>query len=114
MLRQQYVKPFEYHSANVAGANWRAELDEQLQKTTHFVALLSEDYEQSEFCTYELEKILKRGGGVTILPFLVGGRSRPNPQLGKQNLHHRLLHGEDPRLDAKEVVGQLMEELKGG
>lgn len=111
LLAQHYVNPFEYHMVNAAGTDWKNELDEQLQKTTHFVALLTDGYELSEVCTYELEEILKRGGDVTILPFMANDRSIPHPKL--RHLHHRLLASVDPLEAAKEVVQQIMEALDG-
>jgi hypothetical protein len=111
LLGQRYVKPFEYHMVNAAGTDWRAELGEQLRNTTHFVVLLTDGYELSEVCTYELEEILKRGANVTILPFMANGRSIPHPKL--THLHHRLLANTDSLEVAKEVVQQIMAALGG-
>ena len=84
------------------------ELDKQLGKTTHFVVLLTEGYELSPVCTYEIEEILKRTE-VKILPFMAGGRSVPHPKLGA--LHHRLLNATDTAGSAEVVVQQVMETL---
>jgi hypothetical protein len=79
-LAERHVTPFEYHQVNAAGVDWKEALNESLQKTTHFVALLSEGYELSQTCTYELEQILQRSEKVSILPFMTGGRSVPHPE----------------------------------
>ena len=109
-LGRQYVKPFEYHLANTSGDDWKAELNEQLRKTTHFVVLLSDGYELSPVCTYEIEEILKRSD-VKILPFMAQGRSVPHPKLGA--LHHRLLSAPDISTNAEAVVDQVMKALTG-
>ncbi len=109
-LGRRYVKPFEYHLANASGDDWKAELDKQLRKTTHFVLLLTDGYELSPVCTYEIEEILKRTD-VKILPFMAGGRSVPHPKLGA--LHHRLLNATDTAGAAEVVVQQVMETLAG-
>lgn len=111
LLKQRHVTPFEYHEVNTAGIDWREALKDSLQKTTHFVALLSPEYEQSQTCTYELEEILARGSNVTILPFMMAGRNIPNPKL--VHLHNRLLSDADPRADAQVVVDQVMDALNG-
>ena len=106
LLKQRHVTPFEYHQVNTAGIDWREALKTSLQKTTHFVALLSPEYEQSQTCTYELEEILARGPEVSILPFMLAGRNAPSPKLA--HMHNRLLSDPDPRVDARVVVDQLM------
>lgn len=111
LLKQRHVTPFEYHEVNVAGTDWQAALKDSLQKTTHFVVLLSPEYEQSPTCTYELEAILARGPAVSILPFMLAGRDKPNPKLG--HMHNRLLSDPDPRVDAQVIVDQVMGALNG-
>jgi signal transduction histidine kinase len=109
LLRQRHVTPFEYHEVNAAGIDWRVALKDSLHKTTHFVALLSPDYEQSQTCTYELEEILVRKEQVSILPFMVLGRSAPNPKLTQ--IHNRLLADPDPLVNAQTVVQEVMAAL---
>jgi hypothetical protein len=82
---------------------------EALAKTTHFVVLLSPDYEQSETCMLELETILARGKDVSILPFMLAGRDRPSPKL--RGLHHRLQNERDGHAAAQVVVEQTMAAL---
>jgi len=105
LLKERHITPFEYHEVNTAGIDWRESLNESLQKTTHFVALLSPDYEMSQTCTYELETILARGNAVSILPFMVGGRSVPSPKLAQ--MHNTLLANPDPLVDAQIVASQV-------
>ena len=111
LLKDKHVTPFEYHEVNTAGTDWRESLNQSLKRTTHFVALLSPDYEISQTCTYELETILARGNEVTILPFMVGGRSLPNPKLAQ--MHNTLLSNSDPLADARVIVDQVMAVLDG-
>lgn len=109
-LAERQVTPFEYHEVNTAGIDWRQALNESLTKTTHFVALLSDGYEVSQTCTYEMDQILARGAQVTILPFMAGGRSIPHPKL--TNMHNTLLDGADIDRDAATVVEQIMTSLE--
>jgi hypothetical protein len=109
-LAERHVTPFEYHEVNTAGMDWKEALNESLQKTTHFVALLSDGYELSSTCTYELDAILARKDRVAILPFMAGGRSTPHPRLA--GMHNRLLAGNDPEADADVVVEQVMNALQ--
>lgn len=111
-LAEGFVRPFEYHLVNTSGSDWKAELSEQLNRTTHFVVLLTDGYELSPVCTYELEEILKRGSEVTVFPFMAGGRSVPHPKLG--HLHHRLLSGTEVRADAEVVAKEVMQALTAG
>jgi hypothetical protein len=109
-LARQQVKCFEYQEVNRSGIDWREELKKQLATTTHLVVLLGEGYEVSEACTYELETILDRGNAVTILPFLLEGRTIPHVKL--RGRHHPLLHDPDPRANAAVVVERVMELVK--
>jgi hypothetical protein len=107
---ERHVKPFEYHEANAAGIDWKAALDEALERTTHFVVLLSDGYELSSTCTYEVERAIERGSAVTILPFMINGRSVPHPKLNPK--HNRLLAGTDIEANADTVVEQIMRTLE--
>jgi hypothetical protein len=106
LLKAQHVIPFEYHQVNTAGIDWRVALDQSLKKTTHFVTLLDPTYEQSPTCIYELREILQRRNEVTILPFMIAGRDKPNPDL--TGMHNELLSSQDPSANAKIVVRQVM------
>ena len=56
----------------------------------------------------EMDAVLARGEAVTMLPFMLGGRTRPNPKLvGK----HNVLLPEDPREAAQMIVDQTMASL---
>ena len=109
LLKGRYVTPFEYHQVNTAGIDWREALNDSLRKTTHFVAFLDPTYEQSPTCEYELREILKRRDQVTILPFMIAGRDKPNPDL--TDMHNELLSNPDPRANAEIVVRQIMAKL---
>jgi hypothetical protein len=117
MLSERYVTPFEYHIVNAAGDHWKVELEAQLQKTTHLIVLLSDEYEQSPVCTYEMEAILgrlNRGDAVKIFPFMIDGRSRPHPKLGELGLHHRLLDAPEINANATVVADEVMAVLERG
>ncbi|MGH2437818.1 MAG: toll/interleukin-1 receptor domain-containing protein [bacterium] len=109
-LAERHVTPFEYHQVNTAGVDWNEVLGESLRKTTHFVALLSDGYELSSTCTYELEQILERRDTVSVLPFMIGERSVPHPKL--KHIHNTLLAAPDPETNADTVVEQVMKELE--
>lgn len=109
LLKAKHVKTFEYHQVNPAGIDWKGAMDESLKKTTHFVILLDPTYEQSPTCEYELREILKRRNEVTILPFMIAGRDKPNPDL--PGMHNKLLSNQDPSANAGIVVQQVMGEL---
>jgi len=109
LLKERHITPFEYHEVNTAGEDWNESLNVALQKTTHFVALLSPDYELSTTCTRELETVLARGSEVSILPFMVNGRSVPNPKLA--NMHDMLLSNPDPLAAAQVIVNQVVAAL---
>jgi hypothetical protein len=109
LLKQRHVTPFEYHQVNTAGLDWKEALKSSLKKTTHFVALLSDEYEKSQTCTYEIEEILSRGSEVSILPFMIGGRAVPHPKLSQ--MHNFLLEGNDVNANAQTVAQQIMERL---
>jgi len=108
-LKNWYVISFEYQDVNTAGSDWKKALAESLINATHFVALLDPTYEQSEYCEYELDEILKRESEVTILPFMILGRDTPNPHL--KQIHNRLVSNEVPSNNAKVVVRQIMADL---
>lgn len=109
LLGQKFVRPFEYQESNETGVEWKPQLEAQLSKATHFVALLSQGYEQSEPCTFELERILDRDDEVTILPFMIGGRDKPHPKLKKD--HHAMINSGDPLADAEKIVEKIMSRI---
>lgn len=109
-LARRQVKCFEYRVVNPAGIPWREELAKELEATTHFVILLGEGYELSEPCTYELEAVLARGNAVTILPYLLDGRTSAHVKLS--GLHHQPLESSDPRASASAVVDRVLTLLR--
>lgn len=109
LLKARFVTPFEYHQDNTAGTDWREALGESLRKTTHFVALLDPEYEQSPTCQYELREVLKRRDKVKILPFMIKGREKPNPDLTE--VHNELRSDPHAAGNAETVVQHVMKEL---
>jgi len=108
LLDARAVKCFEYQAVNEAGVNWREALREQLAAATHFVALLGPGCEMPEACTYELETVLARGPEVTILAYLLDGRTAPHVKLS--HTHHPLLHA-DQNENAKVFVARVLKLL---
>ena len=106
VLKQRGVKAFEYHQSNVAGQEWREVLNKSLRMATHFIVLLSDDYEKSPTCTFELDAILARGNTIPVLPFMVGGRNVPHPRLS--HMHNMLLSTGDASSDAGIVVDRVL------
>lgn len=109
LLKENYVTPFEYNLVNDAGDDWKKALDVQLANTTHFIALLSNGYEESEYCNYEFDEILKRGNAVKTLAFLVEGRSHSYYKIKKE--HQQLLDGPDPAQNARIIVEVILRKL---
>jgi hypothetical protein len=105
-LAKRNVASFEYHQVNRTGIDWKAALERSLQKTTHFIALLTPDYEQSPYCTYEIEQVLQRKNEVRVLPFMASGRTTPHPKLGE--IHNTLLGELDVEANARMIVDQVM------
>jgi hypothetical protein len=74
------------------------------------VVLLSDGYELSPTCTYELEQTLGRGNAATIVPFMIGGRSVPHPKLNLK--HNKLVDVADVEKSADEIVARVMQLLQ--
>ena len=90
-LKNVSITCWEYGSSNRAAQNWKARMREELEKTTHFIALLSNEYEQSAACVEEIEWALAHTD-VKIIAFLAGGRIKPNVKISE--LHHQPLTGD--------------------
>jgi hypothetical protein len=70
---------FDQHSID-AGADWNEEIDQALAETTHFVALLSDDYWLSKQCQRELQDAvaLYEQKGSPKLLFVLTEKMDPN------------------------------------
>lgn len=75
------IKSWEYAEENRAGEEWKAKMLEALGKATHFVILLTGDYEQSPACVEEVEWALEHLSKENILVFFVGDRRAPHVKL---------------------------------
>jgi hypothetical protein len=88
-LKKYGVPAFEYFTGNESGEEWRKKLTEELDKTTVFVPLLTNEYERSPVCTEEWDAIEKSKTKIKMLPFLLNDRTDPFVKL--KGLHHQTL-----------------------
>ena len=103
------INCWEYAENNQVAEKWKPHLESELEKMTHFLALFSDDYEQSGPCVFEFEWALKHPERVTIIPFLIGGRVKPHVKINEY--HHDPLLGDDPARNADRVVEKLVQLL---
>ncbi len=105
---------WEYEERNRAGENWKNNLTQVLGTMTHFVALLSDTYEQSPSCMEEVRIANLRRDTVRILPFLIGDRQRPNVDLrNNESAHHeRLSNDKSPAQNARSVVDDILKDIR--
>ena len=103
------VRAWEYRNNNKAGVVWEDELQSALEDATDVVFILDQDFELSGPCTDELKTILGRRDQInSIIPFLWGQRTRPNPELSKQ--HHEKLP-RSKKHAAQIITDRLLSEL---
>lgn len=72
---------FQYMESTAipTGTLWMDELNEKLNKTDVFIALLNDDYLKSKYCQHELQTIVDRlNDGVVIQPYLCADNSVPD------------------------------------
>jgi hypothetical protein len=73
------------------GANWKQKVDEALERCTHFVALICDEYwVLSTECRRELERAVQRrqAGGVPHLLFVKAAEIRPELMRLEDGLEH--------------------------
>lgn len=75
-----FTDPFFDKRSIEAGDIWREEIDQALAETTHFIALLSDDYWISEQCQRELKIAVNRfeQAGLPKLLFVLTEKMDPN------------------------------------
>jgi len=110
LLKKFDVPAFEYFRGNESGDAWRKKMTEELDKTTVFVALLTNEYERSSACIQEWEAIEKSKTKVKILPFLLNDRIDPFVKL--KDVHHKTL-SRDSADAASEVATCIREFIDG-
>ncbi len=98
------INAWEYATENRSGEVWRRNMTDALNKATHMVALLSPGFEQSPGCREEWAHALDHK--LTLLPFLVNGRTRPAVELRGDQIAHEPLTG-SPVANARRVVERL-------
>lgn len=92
-LRELGIDFWEYEHRNLAGEDWRSNLDNALLRMTHFVALETPTYDQSEMCVKEMKTARDREakGEVEIRAFRVAERGSPVVELRNENRTHQPL-----------------------
>lgn len=113
--QRQGIDYWEYEMRNRSGDQWRNELQDALEKMTHFIPLFSDRYEQSQVCMDELKHAFGRREQIIIRPFLLGNRPSPNPllrDLEKSPHHERLPNDRSPAENAQAVVGAILKSIR--
>lgn len=112
--RRHGIDFWEYEERNRSGDHWRNNLDEALDRMTHFIPLLSTTYEHSTMCMKELSRANARRSEITILPFLLADRQRPNVELrDHESTHHERLFPEKPAAEnAQAVVENILKRIR--
>jgi hypothetical protein len=109
-LKKYGVPAFEYFTGNESGEEWRKKLAEELDKTTVFVPLLTNEYERSPVCTEEWDAIEKSKTKIKMLPFLLNDRTDPFVKL--KGLHHQTL-SRDSTDAAMEAANRIRDFIDG-
>jgi hypothetical protein len=98
------IQYFQYQSCLMIGKVWQEELDRELQEFSVFVALVNDDYYESEWCQYELNKAFERWKKkeVEILPYIL--EPTRLPELIKNHIQCAFVHN----LAQEELVQQIV------
>ncbi len=100
---------WEYERKNQAGQNWRTELDEALNTMTHFIALLSENYETSPTCGMESDTAVARDeDSIGIRPFLLNDRKHHLQKFESKKIHHQRLPADKSDEDNAKAVAKVI------
>lgn len=109
------IAVWEYDRRNIAGKNWKLDMEEALRTMTHFVPLITDNYLKRDNCRHELDSVVRRceaGEAVTILPFLVGARTEVCIQIpGAAVTQKRLPSPEAFAENAGKVVRTILESI---
>lgn len=73
------IRFFQYQSSLTIGKAWKDELERELGEFDIFVALINEDYHNSEWCRYELKTAFERWKNkeVEVLPYVIQSTHLP-------------------------------------
>jgi len=80
------INIWEYDTRNRSGENWKRDMMDALERMTHFVPLITDNYRFRDNCKLEVEVANKRfsQGEVVQLPFLIGGNTMACAELADQ------------------------------
>jgi TIR domain len=108
LLKSKGIECWEYEERGQSGADWERQLNDQLNKSTHAVIVISEDFNNSPWCFKEVERLYMRRQKVDLLPFLYGRDARPAPRLEK--LQHENLP-DNANEAARQIVGAVQQHI---
>jgi hypothetical protein len=111
-LKLESIELFHYQvkDAIPVGERWLAQLEQQIEESEIFVALLTEEYLQSQWCLYEAQVARKRAaeGKLRIYSYLLTGNLLAKlPLLGISQLEAR----DVTSFDAKEIVADVFRDI---
>lgn len=104
-----FEKPFFDMESIDAGGLWDPMIDQALDRTTHFVALLSDDYWLSEQCQRELVGAITRWEqhGVPKLLFVLTERMDPSALVIKQGQDGAAVNRKFPKIESLSQINFL-------
>lgn len=98
------IQFFHYQATMRIGSAWQDELERELSECEVFIALISDEYDTSKWCQYELERAFERWKmkQVTILPYLITQTKLPD--MIKDHIQCAFMHGMSPEMIVKTIV----------
>ncbi len=109
-LRSYGIAAWEYRNANLAGVDWRVEMQAALNSATDLVLVMAEGFETSQACTQELLSFAADPGKCEkVVPYLWGDRVKPTPLFSR--FHHQTLP-QDKAAAVNVLVARLADHLK--
>lgn len=112
-FREKGIDFWEYETANQAGEDWRANLEDALNAMTHFVAIESPTYDRSTMCVNEMKRAKERESAdrIVILAFRLGERGSPAVELRNENRTHQSLPP-SPSAAATLITNNVLREIR--
>lgn len=108
-MHDEHIEYYEYYRVNKAGDEWPPKLKAALAKTTLFVGMLADGYEDSDVCLDEWKAA--DDSQTPIIAFLVNGRTTRTNLTRK---HAKTLDGPDPAQNAETIFHQILDQLASG
>jgi hypothetical protein len=105
------IQFFQYQSSLRIGSTWQDELERELKECNVFIALISEEYHNSQWCRYELETAFKRwqNDECVILPYLI--TQTRLPEIIKDHIQCAFMHTLQTSDIVKDIVNTVDEYL---